>query len=108
MVTRRSWFKRGAAVVIGGATVVVGGEPMAASPAAEPLSAEGCFTFVLARGPIRSVAAEFHFAEDGSFRIEPYTFGRDGGPVVYGEPIVSGPNATARDLFEALVAAAER
>ncbi len=80
MVTRRQWLKRGASVVIGGATIVVG-EPIKAAPVRrdEPLSVTllGMIFEDVERGsrhegPFR---VRLDFEPDGSFSLTRTAYG---------------------------------
>ena len=114
MITRRDWLRKGSKVTIGETLVSVGPRGTAKAVPAEqtvaPLSVEGCLSFHRSPNGIGQVITTLHFAPDGSFRIEPYTFDHEAGrpEAVHGDVVQSGPNASARDLIEALTAAAGR
>ncbi len=112
MVTRRQWLKRGASVVIGGATIVVG-EPVMAAPAAEPFSVTlmGMIFEDVERGSRHEGAfrVRLDFEPDGSFSLTRTAYGgeidHDDDTDIGEMPPVRHEAGTARDVIAAIMGA---
>jgi hypothetical protein len=108
MICRREWLKQGAAVVIGGATLVVG-EPIEAERQDAPLKIEMQGIFFTMAGEFggtygtKHVSVAVSFDEDGSFCLTPRTRNEDGRREL-GRSVIGADHATARDLIDLLLA----